>query len=221
VIPLRDNVQTTTPPIFTVFLIAFNAVVFVQQLTLSTPELRQAIVQYGLVPARFSQAVDSLSLNPSAYSPLLTSLFLHGGWFHVIGNMWYLWLFGHSVEYCLGHFNFLFFYLGCGVIASLTQVLFDPSSPLPIIGASGAVSGILGAYAICFPTARIKTLIPIIFIFTIIEVPAMLFLGLWFFLQLQSGALSMGAGSNVAWWAHIGGFAAGMLINWLWLKRGR
>lgn len=218
-IPLRDNVKPDIVPFVTVSLIAVNAAMFFQQLSLTLPEFRAAVATFGLVPLKFTTSLAAGSLDLSAYAPLFSGLFLHGGWMHIIGNMWYLWLFGYSVEYCLGHLNFLLFYLVCGIMASLTQVFFDPASPVPIIGASGAISGILGAYVICFPRAKIKTLIPIIFIFTIVEIPAYLFLGLWFFLQLQSGLVSMTAGSGIAWWAHIGGFLTGVLLNRFLLKR--
>ena len=175
---------------------------------------------YGMTPAHFTGAIHSVSLNPFSYLPLVTNLFLHGGWLHIIGNLWFLWLFGSSVEYCLGHAHFLLFYFVCGIVANLTQVFFAPASLVPIIGASGAISGILGAYAVCFPFAKIKTLVPLFFFFTIIEIPALVFLAIWFIYQLQSGAasLSMG-GSGIAWWAHVGGFVAGALLNRLWLKR--
>jgi len=219
-IPLRDNIQPNIVPFVTVALIAANIGIFINELMLSPAELMALVNQWGLVPARLSQALNSGALDPEPYFSLISSLFLHGGWIHLIGNVWFLWLFGYSVEYCLGHARFALFYFGCGIIASLTQFAFDPTSAVPVIGASGAVSGILGAYAICFPRAKIKTLVPIFFIFTIIEIPAMLFLGLWFFYQIQSGAASLGmAGAGIAWWAHVGGFLSGMLLNQFLIKR--
>ncbi len=213
-IPLRDNVRPNIIPFVTVALIAANIAVFAVELRWTPAELKKWVDVYGMIPARFMAALDAGSLNPANYLPLITNLFLHGGWMHIIGNLWFLWLFGFSVEYCLGHANFLIFYFVCGIIANLTQIAFDPTSPIPIIGASGAVSGILGAYAICFPRAKIQTLVPLFFIFTIIEIPSLAFLAIWFFYQLQSGtaALAMG-GSGIAWWAHIGGFVSGALLN--------
>jgi membrane associated rhomboid family serine protease len=219
-IPLRDNVHPTTLPFITVALIAANIGVFITELQWTPAELSQWVSLLGMTPARLYAAFRIGSLDPDAYLPLLTNLFFHGGWLHIIGNMWFLWLFGSSVEYCLGHANFLSFYLICGVISNLAQAAFDPTSPIPIIGASGAVSGILGAYAVCFPRAKIETLLFLIFIFTIVEIPALAFLTIWFVYQLQSGAaaLSMG-GSGIAWWAHVGGFVSGAVLNRLLLKR--
>jgi len=219
-IPLRDNIRPNIIPFVTVALIAANIGAFVSELLLSPAELHSWVDQLGMVPARLSQTLNSGSLDLEVYGSLISSLFLHGGWFHLIGNIWFLWLFGYSVEYCLGHARFTMFYFGCGIIANLTQLAFDPTSTVPVIGASGAVSGILGAYAICFPKAKIQTLVPIFFIFTIIEIPAMLFLGLWFFYQVQSGAASLGmAGAGIAWWAHVGGFLSGVLLNQFLIKR--
>ena len=219
-IPLRDNVRPNIVPFLTVSLVSANIGVFISELLLSPAQLHAWVERFGMVPARVSQMAANGALDPTALLSLVSSLFLHGGWLHLIGNVWFLWLFGYSVEYCLGHGRFLLFYLTCGVIANLTQLAFDPSSQIPVIGASGAVSGILGAYAICFPRAKIQTLVPLFFIFTIIEIPALLFLGLWFFYQLQGGAISAGmAGSGIAWWAHVGGFLAGVLMNQFLIKR--
>jgi len=218
-IPLRDNIRPNIVPFITVSLIAANIGVFIAELRWTPAEMKQWIDVFGMVPAHFTAAIQSASLDPYSYFPLLTSLFLHGGWLHIIGNLWFLWLFGSSVEYCLGHSNFLPFYIICGIIANLTQIAFDPTSQVPVIGASGAVSGILGAYAVCFPSAKIKTLLPFFFIFTIVEIPALAFLAIWFIYQVQSGtaALSM-AGSGIAWWAHVGGFVSGALLNRFLLK---
>jgi len=219
-IPLKDNVPVTGIPFITLALIVINGYFFYLELTLPDPALIKLIGEYGLVPLRFVKDFASLNIGIATFEPLLTNIFLHGGWMHIIGNMWYLWIFGGSLEYCLGHSRFLLFYIACGLIANLTQIIVDPASSIPVIGASGAISGVLGAYAICFPGAKIKTLIPIIIIFTIVEIPALLFLGLWFFLQLLNGAsaLSM-AGAGIAWWAHIGGFVAGVAMNRFLVKR--
>ena len=219
-IPLRDNIRPNIIPFITVALIAVNIGVFINELQLSPAELRHWVGQLGMVPAQISQMLHTGLPDVGVIVSLFSSLFLHGGWLHLIGNVWFLWLFGHSVEYCLGHTRFLLFYFTCGIIANLTQFAFDPASTVPVIGASGAVSGILGAYAVCFPRAKIQTLVPLFFIFTIVEIPAMLFLGVWFFYQLQGGAISAGmAGAGIAWWAHVGGFLAGVLMNQFLIKR--
>ncbi|MDU4960556.1 MAG: rhomboid family intramembrane serine protease [Sporomusaceae bacterium] len=208
-IPLRDNLRSHSLPIMTIGLIISNFYVFYQELRLSDRALTAMIQQYGLTPIFLIEAINAASTAVADYSPLFSNLFLHGGWLHIIGNMWYLWLFGDNVEDWLGRLPFLAFFLLTGLIANLTHILLDPFSTIPVIGASGAVSGILGAYLILYPTARIKTLVPIFIFLQIFEIPAMLFLGLWFFLQLQGSAA---AGSNIAWWAHVGGFLAGMLL---------
>jgi membrane associated rhomboid family serine protease len=219
-IPLRDNVRPNIVPFITVVLVSANIGAFISELLLPPAQLHVWVGRFGMVPARLNQMLTDGSLDFGALLSLFSSLFLHGGWLHLIGNVWFLWLFGHSVEYCLGHTRFLMFYIACGIIANLTQCAFDPASTVPVIGASGAVSGILGAYAICFPRAKIQTLVPLFFIFTIIEIPAMLFLGLWFFYQLQGGAASSEmAGAGIAWWAHVGGFLAGVLMNQFLIKR--
>jgi len=218
-IPLRDNVHINIIPFVTLALIAANIGMFVTELQWTPSEMKTWVSILGMIPARLTASLHAGSLDPDAYLPLITNLFLHGGWMHIIGNLWFLWLFGSSVEYCLGHSNFLSFYLVCGIISNLTQAAFDPSSTIPVIGASGAISGILGAYAVCFPRAKIKTLLFLIFIFTIVEIPALAFLAIWFVFQLQNGAasISMG-GAGIAWWAHVGGFIAGALLNRFLLK---
>jgi len=213
VIPLRDNIHSRHFPFITVLLIAINFYFFYQEIILSEAALADYIQHNGLVPASFLVNFANHPLAAATYAPLLTNLFLHGGWMHIIGNMWYLWLFGHSVEDCLGRLSFAWFYLLCGVAANLSQIIVDPGSTVPTIGASGAISGVLGAYFLLYPRARILTLIPLFLIFPIIEVRAWLFLIFWFLLQLQSGALALfTAGSSIAWWAHIGGFVAGMAL---------
>ncbi|MDR3564529.1 MAG: rhomboid family intramembrane serine protease [Negativicutes bacterium] len=212
-IPLRDNVHSRHFPYITVGLIIINFYTFFQEIGMSDAALAGSIQNYGLVPASFLANFDSHPLAVSTYVPLFSDLFLHGGWMHIIGNMWYLWLFGHSVEDCLGRLNFTWFYLLCGIAANLSQIIVDPASTVPTIGASGAISGVLGAYFLLYPRARISTLIPLFIFFPIIQIRAWLFLIFWFLLQLQSGALALfTAGSGIAWWAHIGGFVAGMAL---------
>jgi membrane associated rhomboid family serine protease len=211
--PIRDNIKSGSFPLFTILVIISNFYVFFQELQLSSTSLNAFFLTYGLVPAKLSSAVAQHIPDASAYSPLLTNLFLHGGWMHVIGNMWYIWIFGDNIEDRLGHFRFLLFYILCGVSANLAHVLIDPASTIPTIGASGAVSGILGAYLVTFPWAKVLTLVPIFFFIQFIEIPALIFLGLWFAIQLQYGAASLLiSGANIAWWAHIGGFIAGIIL---------
>ena len=213
-IPLRDNIQIRSFPFVTILLFLINCYVFYLELTATNQQIAEIMNRYSLVPAAFVKAITQQSLYMGDYLPLISNLFLHGGWLHIIGNLWFLFLFGRTSEGCLGHLKYFIFYLVCGVAANLVQVAFDPSSDIPVIGASGAISGILGSYIFCFPRARISTLIPIFFFFTIVEIPALVFIGIWFLLQVYQGTLSNSmAGSNVAWWAHIGGFLMGIGLN--------
>ena len=217
-IPLKDINRTRTFPAITLFLIAVNAAVFVYQLSLgSGPVLTGFFYQFGLVP----RALLSIGYWQDAgilpgLAPLFTSMFLHGGWMHFLGNMLYLWVFGDNVEDWLGSVRFLLFYLVCGLLAALLQIAVDPGSPIPMIGASGAISGVLAAYLVLFPRARVLTFVPILFFFYLVRLPAMIFLGLWFLLQFFNGAVSLTAGDlsmgGTAWWAHIGGFVAGLVL---------
>ena len=220
VIPIRDNIRSRSVPISGYILMISTALVFIKELMLEDRLLNQAVATYGLIPAVFLAGLERNAADIAVYLPLISNLFLHGGWLHIIGNLWYLKIFGDNVEDRLGHGSFLLFYLLCGIIANLVQVIVDPTSTVPTIGASGAISGVLGAYFVSFPLAKVSTLVPIFFFVTVIEVPAMLFLGLWFFLQLQSGTASLYmTGANVAWWAHIGGFAAGVVLIKLFPRR--
>jgi rhomboid family protein len=215
-IPFRDNIPSRTFPFITVALILVNAVVFFQELLLGR-HLSAFIQAYGIIPLRW---VDSVfSLDPAALPNLITlftSMFLHGGWLHLIGNMWYLWIFGDNVEDYLGHIPYLGFYLICGLLGNLAHVFFNWSSLVPSIGASGAIAGVLGAYILLFPGARVLTLIPLLIFWPIIELPAVVLLGFWFVEQFLSGfssfAMAPQSGGGVAWFAHIGGFIAGMLL---------
>ena len=217
-IPLKDTNRTRTFPALTLFLIAVNAAVFVYQLSLgSGPLLTGFFYQFGLVP----RALLSLGYWQDAglllgLAPLFTSMFLHGGWMHFLGNMLYLWVFGDNVEDWLGSLRFLLFYLVCGLLAALLQMAVHPGSPIPMIGASGAISGVLAAYLVLFPGARVLTFVPILFFFYLVRLPALIFLGLWFLLQFFNGAVALTAGDlsmgGTAWWAHIGGFVAGLVL---------
>jgi membrane associated rhomboid family serine protease len=204
-IPLSDVIPSRTVPVVTIGLIIVNALVFLYEQALPDPLLQQFVANYALIPAWFSVPA------------LFTSQFLHGGWLHIISNMLYLWIFGDNVEDRLGHFRYLLFYLGAGAAAAILQTLFDPFSTVPMVGASGAIAGVMGAYFVLYPYSRVLTAVFLIIFFDIIEIPAVFFLGLWFLLQLLSGvgslAVSNAAGGGVAFWAHIGGFVAGALIG--------
>lgn len=204
-IPLRDNTASRTFPIVTVMLILLNFYIFYQEILLGS-SLEGFISLYGMIPADFRPF------------NLFSSMFLHGGWMHVIGNMWVLWLFGDNVEDHMGHFKFLIFYLLMGCIAGTTHYLVNPASTAPVVGASGAVAGIMGAYFLMFRQARVFTYIPPIFLVTI---PAWVYLGFWALSQVYGGAGSLAGAnsSNIAFWAHIGGFAAGMILYKLFLNR--
>ena len=212
VIPLRDTIPSRTAPIVTVALIVINLLVFLHETALG-PYLPQFVYAYGLVPARFVYWRGN-PLDPARFVPLLTSMFWHGGWLHLIGNMLYLWIFGDNVEDKLGHFRFVIFYILCGLGAALCQVALSPESTIPTVGASGAIAGVLGAYLVSFPRARVVTFIPIFIFPWIVQIPAVLYLLFWFGMQLLSGVASLnvpeGTG-GVAWWAHVGGFLAGIV----------
>lgn len=201
-IPLRDVIPSRTTPVVTIGLIVVNALTFFYELTLG-PAVEDFVLYYGLVPAAFS------------WITVLTSMFLHGGFLHFAGNMLYLWIFGDNVEDRMGHSRFLMFYLLCGVTAALVQTITDPTSVVPMVGASGAIAGVMGAYFLLYPHSRILTLVPIFFFIQLIEVPAIFFLGLWFLMQFLSGVGSIATatgepGGGIAFWAHVAGFAAGI-----------
>lgn len=213
--PLYDTVRSRTFPLINLTLILANVLAFLYELQLDPSMRREFIFTWGLIPAHFIN-------NPSnAWTNIFSSMFLHGGWFHIINNMWVLLIFGDNVEAGMGKIRYLIFYLLSGVAAGLLQTYILPTSLVPMIGASGAVAGVLGAYLILFPYSRIASLVPILFIFTIIEIPAILFLLFWFFSQLYSGwfAIQGGGESGIAWWAHIGGFAFGVLMVFFFRKR--
>ena len=213
VIPIRDTIPSRTAPIVTVALIVLNVIVFLHEAALG-PYLERFVMAYGLVPRRLVYWSGD-PLDPARFLPLITSMFWHGGWLHLLGNMLYLWIFGDNVEDKLGHVRYLIFYLLSGIAAALTQVMLDPTSTLPTIGASGAIAGVLGAYLVSFPRSRVVTLVPIIIIPWFVEIPAVIYLLLWFLMQLLEGVGQLGAPSQtggVAVWAHIGGFIAGIVL---------
>jgi membrane associated rhomboid family serine protease len=204
--PLKDTQRSYTRPVVTIAIIAVNLLIFLFEFSLSDYERNALIEVFGLVP-------DRLHL-----PAVVTSMFLHGSWMHVLGNMWFLWIFGDNVEDTLGHGRYLFFYLLCGVAAAVTHIIFNPGSTLPTVGASGAVAGIMGAYIVRFPHSRILTLVFIFFFITTFEVPASIVLAYWFLLQVFSGLGSIARtnlsaeGGGVAWFAHVGGFIAGAVL---------
>ena len=210
-IPLRDTQRSYSPPVVTVLLIVANAVAFFYELSLDPFSRNHLIAVYGVVP-------DHLR-----YASLVTSMFLHGGWMHIIGNMWFLWIFGDNVEDILGHGPYLVFYFLCGIAAGLTQVMVNPDSNLPTIGASGAIAGVMGAYLVKFPHSRILTLIPIFFFLTTYELPAAFVLLYWFIIQFFSGvgsvAYSHASEGGTAWFAHVGGFITGIVLVSIMPKR--
>jgi membrane associated rhomboid family serine protease len=211
VLPLSDHNPSRTTPVVNILLIAANVFVFFWELSLG-PRLEPALFDVAFIPARFWIS----PLHPLNVIGIFVSMFLHGGWLHLGGNMLYLWIFGDNIEDRLGHFRYLIFYLLCGIVATLAHAFFNPTSRMPSIGASGAIAGVLGAYILLFPRAQVTTLIPIFFFITIREIPAFIILGLWFVLQLFVGVASLGVAEGnaggVAYFAHIGGFVAGMVL---------
>ena len=211
-IPLRDTVPTKNYPVVNNTIIGINVVIFLHQLTLGAG-LDRFIYIYGLVPARYSvPQISAYFTTSQQFFSLLSFMFLHGGFWHLLGNMWFLYIFGDNVEDRLGHMRYLLFYLICGVASGLSHLLLNTNSNVPTIGASGAIAGVMGAYFILHPRARILTLIPIFFIPYFLEIPAYFFLGFWFVLQFLSAAGSHSQVSGVAWWAHIGGFVFGIMF---------
>jgi membrane associated rhomboid family serine protease len=224
--PIRDSVPSRSVPVVTRALILINVVVFFFELTLPEESIKNLFYLFGVVPARFTHpdwAAD-VGIPLDSYWPILTHQFLHGGWFHIIANMWTLWIFGDNVEDRMGSFRFAIFYLLCGSIAGVTHLLVNPDSAVPSVGASGAIAGVLGAYLLFFPTARLIVVFPILFFPFFFEVPAVLYLGIWFFGQLFSGTAALVGPDQVggiAFWAHIGGFVSGLLLCGLFVRRRR
>jgi len=216
-IPLKDSVRPKKYPYVNITLIFLNIAIFIYQLSLGEAALIELYYRYGVIPQNF------LALQGDTILPFLTSMFLHGGWFHLLGNMLYLWVFGDNVEDRIGHGGYLLFYLAAGAAGSLSHIAANPQSAVPTIGASGAIAGILGAYFIFFPRAKVLTLIPIGIFITTAYLPAYLFLVLWFFLQVFNAFLSglSTATETVAWWAHIGGFVLGFAVGAFTLFRQR
>lgn len=219
-LPLRDTVRARDPSVVNWLLIAANVLVFLFEASLSTRQLNLLTRAFGLVPARL--LADP---GPAQVWTVFTSMFLHGGWWHLISNMWVLYIFGDNVEDRMGHLRYLLFYLLGGIGAAAAHVLVSPGSTVPTIGASGAISAVMGAYIVLFPGAHVLTLVPGFLMPWFIEVPALIFIGFWFISQLFNGlfALSIGGAvhtyGGVAWWAHVGGFVAGLLLVRLFQRR--
>ncbi|MFZ5652383.1 MAG: rhomboid family intramembrane serine protease [Bacillota bacterium] len=212
-IPLRDSLRPRSAPFVNWMLIALNIYVFIREIMLPPGELNEVFYTLGLIPSNVMYLLFTGSPLDSAMITFITAMFLHGGWMHVLSNMLFLWVFGDNVEDRLGHFRYLLFYLAAGVAGSIAHIISNPLSEVPIIGASGAVAGVLGAYFVTFPRSRVLALVPILIFFTIVEIPAVIFLALWFVLQIFNGTASLGGAADaVAWWAHVGGFVAGIIL---------
>ena len=221
--PLWDEIPTRKIPFVTILIIVFNCLVYYYQ-TFIFPDATTFVYAYGLIPYEVFRSVDLFPPGPSPIQlTVISSMFMHGSFVHLFGNMFYLWIFGNNVEDYLGKFRFIIFYFLSGLLAALGQILINPNSQVPMIGASGAVAGILGAYFILFPGARITTLIFFGFFIRLIKMPALFVLGLWFIFQLLYGLsdLSMGGGAGVAWFAHIGGFVGGIILIKLFQPKKR
>jgi membrane associated rhomboid family serine protease len=211
--PLSDVIPSRTVPVVTIGLIVVNALVFVHELLLPSPLLEAFMQRYALIPAWFS------------WPTVFTSMFLHAGFWHVLPNMMYLWIFGDNVEDRLGHARYLAFYVSAGIVAAIAQLAINPYSAVPMVGASGAIAGVMGAYFVLYPQSRVLTAVFVLIFFDVVEIPAIFFLGLWFLLQLLSGVGSLGvsnaAGGGTAFFAHIGGFVVGVIVGWILRARDR
>ena len=226
-IPLRDDIPSRTTPFINVILIVINVLAFLYQLMLG-PALKQFLYEYAVVPWLYFHDVGPVGgtlgvVTPADLAvPLFTSMFLHGGWLHLGGNMLYLWIFGDNVEDRMGHGRYLVFYVACGLGASAAHIFANSTSRVPSLGASGAIAGVLGAYILLYPRARVVALLPLGIFTQMVQLPALFFLGWWFVQQFLYGLLSLGVQSaqtgGVAWWAHIGGFVAGAVLVWVFRR---
>jgi membrane associated rhomboid family serine protease len=223
-LPIEIAVPTRYPAVITYALIAANCLVFLFQVSLSPTELEAFVNQFALIPARDLALPSAMSAQgPLHYLPFVSNMFLHGGWLHLILNMWTLYLFGPAIEDRLGSVRYLVFYLACGVLASIAHALFNPTSTVPALGASGAISGVLASFIMMFPLARLVIMIPILFFPFFFEMPAILFAGFWFFTQVTAGVAELfmpEQQAGIAWWAHSGGFVAGLVLTPL-LRRSK
>lgn len=225
-IPIRDTIPSQHLPIATWFLILINSVIFFFELTMPEPARAQFFHLFGIIPARFTHPDWALWIGfpIDDYFPFLTSMFLHGGWLHIIGNMWALWIFGDNVEDRMGPMRFIIFYLLCGLVAGMVHWFTNPNSTVPTVGASGAIAGVMGAYIVLFPRSRVVVLVPVLIFPFFFELPAVFYIGLWALMQVFSGTMSLAdarAVGGVAWWAHVGGFSAGVVLHFFFVRRGR
>jgi membrane associated rhomboid family serine protease len=225
-IPFKDNIPSRRFPFMTMMIIIANIAALIYEMSLPWEGLDNLIGSYGVVPSKLQQVGhDPLGVLGKMAGSLVSSTLLHAGFVHLLGNMWYLWIFGNSIENRMGPVRFLLFYLSCGMTAGLTHIVFNLNSPIPTIGASGAVAGVLGAYLVSYPFARVLTLIPFFIIWPIVELPAILILGFWFVVQLFNGTAAVTSTSDImggiAWWAHIGGFISGILLLRVFASRHR
>ena len=219
-IPLRDNLSTHRAPLVTLVLIGVNAYAFLKLFWLGSYAGQRYLLYYGLIPCSLTGSCQVTGRAFSSEVTLLTSMFVHAGFFHFAGNMLYLWIFGNNVEDAMGRVRFFLFYLLCGLGAAYAQILMGPESRIPMVGASGAISGVLGAYLLLFPHARVLTLIPIFFFIQVVEIRAVFVLGFWIVIQLLNGFLTFShEGGGVAWFAHIGGFVVGCVLVGLFKRR--
>lgn len=238
-IPIRDNIPSRTTPMVNYSIIGLCALVYLAQ-TMEKPNEPSLVERFGMIPARVLHPEREVTIKryqrvegqlrvvektaaPAAIPVWLTlpaCIFLHGSLLHVVGNMWFLYIFGDNVEDRLGHLGYLAFYVGCGSAASLSHLLAAPDSTVPTIGASGAIAGVMGAYFLFYPRAKVLSVVPVFVILHMVVLPAPLFLGIWFLFQFLQAAMSGAAGAGVAWWAHIGGFIAGLVVAWLLSQSG-
>lgn len=222
-IPLKDDNPTRTFPVITILIISMNIFIFFYMITLEEAARTNLVNLYGATPYEIMHGIGfKRGISLPIIVTIITSMFLHGGLFHLISNMLYLWIFGNNVEDSMGHLRFIFFYLICGVLAVFAHTLVNHESTLPMIGASGAISGVLGAYLILFPRAKVLTLLPLGFFIQIVKIRALFVLGFWIVVQIVNGALSIGgSGGGVAWFAHIGGFLVGILLIGFFRRKKR
>jgi membrane associated rhomboid family serine protease len=228
--PIRDDQPSFSTPFVNYFIIGLNIVAFLFELSVGMQSRHAAnalMFQFGVVPLHFERALAGSPVYtiPGTILTIFTSMFLHGGWIHIIGNMWFLWIFGDNVEDYLGHFKYLIFYLLCGFAAALTHIVLNFGSEIPTVGASGAISGVMGAYILLYPRAKVLTLVVLIVFFTFWWIPAWVFLGYWFLMQFLTGAATIAettqATGGVAVWAHVGGFVAGIILIKIFPRRVR
>lgn len=225
-LPIRDTIPGRNPPVAVWLIILANAFVFLLELMMPEPVLRDFFYLFGVVPARYTHPDWAVWVGFPAddFWPFLTSMFLHGGWTHILGNMWTLWILGDNVEDRMGPVRFFIFYLLCGIAAGVVHWFVNPNSTVPAVGASGAIAGVMGAYFFLFPTARVIVFVPVLFLPFFFELPAVTYLGFWALSQVFSGTLALAGPENVggvAWWAHVGGFLAGVVLHFWFVRKGR